>query len=668
MSFISGSEFLTPHLASDDMDKGSVVICLMVSFLLLAILAFLILLFLDLFKGRREYKPLTPVQGLKFLLTLVLYGPFVLGVYFIPRTMAGVSMETAVVFSPPSFKLAILLILAALGMSYLAYVLSSLFPHKNKYVRALPLALVLSLLSGAANAVVIFLITHSVFGHAPLVYQVYNFALAFFVYIVGRKVLQTKLTRVTFDLVYDFRIKLIEKIFYTSYQKFEKVEEGRVLATLNDDTGQIGNAANILVQLVTSSVTTLGAFLYLATIAFWATLLTLLVVAAIGILYAIVTNRTRIYFEEARNTQNVYLGLLNGLVAGFKELSLQYDKKKEYKDDIAASCDKFRDKASTALIKFINAFMIGESLLIIVLGCVGFGIPRLFPQIGQLTVMAFIMVLLYLIGPINAFLNAIPAIQQLNVSWNRVQEFIRDIPANLDPREIEALDHSNPGSIQHIKAQGLTFAYETTAEHGKFIVGPMDFEAHKGEVVFLIGGNGSGKTTVAKLLTGLYLPDDGKIIIDGREINTYQLSEYYSTVFSNYHLFDKLYNVRLAGREDEIRGYLKMLKLEDKVVLEGNSFSTIDLSGGQRKRLALLQCYLEDRPIFLFDEVAADQDPVFRKFFYRELLKKMKADGKIVIAITHDDHYFDAADKIVKMDMGKIDGVMKGSQYMLTAN
>jgi cyclic peptide transporter len=461
-------------------------------------------------------------------------------------------------------------------------------------------------------------------------------------------------------------MKLLEKVFYTSFQRFEKINRGRVITTIGNDTAQLGGSANILVQLITSAVTTLGAFLYLAAIAFWATAVTVLVIAAIATLYTIVTRRTQIYFEEARDTQNVFMSLLNGIIDGFKELSLQYNKKKEYKKEIGENVDEFRAKSSTAFIKFVNAFLIGESLLIIVLGSVGYGIPRLFPEITPVTLMGFIMVLLYLIGPVNGILNAIPTITQLRVSWNRIQGFIKDIPANMDPKDIEALDHSNPGSVEYIKAKGLMFTYDARNDSERFVVGPMDFEAQKGQIVFVIGGNGSGKTTLAKILTGLYLPDEGSIKIDGKEINSNQLGEYYSAVFGDYHLFERLYNVDVTGREAEIQEYLELLRLDEKVVLEDDRFSTLDLSGGQRKRLALLQCYLEDRPIYLFDEVAADQDPGFRKFFYRELLKRMKEKGKIVIAITHDDHYFDVADKIVKMDMGKIDVLEEGEKQRLS--
>jgi len=655
MSLLRGKGLLEDNVKGDQVDKSSTILSLILILFLLGALIFFITIVIEAIKGHRRFEAPSPAKIGRYLLILLMFLPFAVGVYFIPYSVANVSMKTALVFSPGSFQAAIVLLWLSLALGYCGVIFSNLLPHQNKYRRSTPLIVMLSVLSGGANAVVIFLVTNAIFSKVDLFFQLYNFALAFFIYIFGRKILQTKLIKMTFDIVYDMRMKLIEKIFYTSYQRFEKIDRGRVFATLNDDTGQIGNSANIFVNLITSIITAIGAFIYLATIAFWATALTLLVVAIIATLYAVVSRKARAHFEAARDTRDVYMQLLNGLIDGFKELSLQYNKKTEYRDEVAASSDQFRQKISFALIKFLNAFLIGESLLIVVLGIVGFGITRFFPDITTPTLMSFIMVLLYLIGPINAILNAIPAIVQLKVAWNRVKKFLKEIPANVDPRSIDALDHSKPGPIESIQAKSLFYEYEAAGDEAGFTVGPLDFEAHKGEIVFIIGGNGSGKTTLAKLLTGLYLPNSGKVMIDGKEVSTYQLGEYFSVVFGNYHLFQKMYNVDLSGREKEVLTHLNVLKLDTKVMLEGNTFSTIDLSGGQRKRLALLQCYLEDRPIYLFDEIAADQDPEFRKFFYRDLLPRMKEKGKVIIAITHDDHYFDVADKIVRMDMGKID-------------
>jgi ABC-type siderophore export system fused ATPase/permease subunit len=144
-------------------------------------------------------------------------------------------------------------------------------------------------------------------------------------------------------------------------------------------------------------------------------------------------------------------------------------------------------------------------------------------------------------------------------------------------------------------------------------------------------------------------------MINGQAVESCKLGEYFATVFSPMYIFQKLYNVQLKDKSEEVAKYLKLLDLDKKLTIKNNRFSTIDLSTGQKKRMALLQCYLEGSPIYLFDEWAADQDPAYRQFFYRSLLPAMKMAGKIIIAITHDEHYFDVADRVYIMDQGKLD-------------
>jgi putative ATP-binding cassette transporter len=414
----------------------------------------------------------------------------------------------------------------------------------------------------------------------------------------------------------------------------------------------------MVVGFVTSFITVTGAFVYLATIAFWATLLTLTLVIVISSIYFNVSKSTQVYFEDARDTQNVFMRLLNGLIDGFKEISLQKDKKLEYKNDIDKTTSEYKEKTTIANIKFINAFLVGESLLIVLLGIVAFSIPKVFPGIELYTIMSFIVVLLYLNGPLGIIFGSIPTILQLKIAWKRIQDFIDEIPANLDLTA--GVNILNKELVNSIKAENVSFTYDDDQE-GKenFSVGPINLEVERGQILFIIGGNGSGKTTLAKLITGLYEPSKGKMYINNEVVGTSQVGEYFSTVFSPCHLFEKMYNVDMTLKSEKVKKYLHVLGLTDKVEIRDNTFSTINLSGGQRKRLALLQCYLEDSPIYLFDEWAADQDPEYRRFFYKELLPEMRMKNKIIIAITHDDHYFDVADKIIKMNMGKVEYVTK---------
>ncbi len=694
-----GREISLDFAPRNNLDKTSSVVAIILGGLVLVIFLFIVWMVIEIFRGKRKYEGITLKKIGKILGTPLLLSPFLLGVYLVPRALSEVSWNMALVWGPKSLEVAIIFALAAFALGYFSYILSTIFTQQNKYLKSIPLILILSLCTGGANATVIFLITSSLYANFHLGYMLYYFGLAVLLYIGGRKIVQTKLIKLTHMIVYDMRMKLLEKIFFTSYERFELLEEGRVFATLNNDTGQIGGSAGLFVGLISSLITTIGVFLYLATIAFWATMVTVMVISAIGTLYYVVSRKARQWFEEARDTQNTYMDLLNGLLRGFKELSLHFKKRMEYKDDLEKTCYTFRRRLVQAAVKFVNAYLIGESMLILVLGAVGFAVPRLFPEIRSITLMSFIISLLYLIGPINGILGSIPTLIQLRVAWGRVRGFIRAIPANMNTEDVDKPLAVDINAVQSLNASGLKFKYKRPEEEEDewgvltarqpdspavtaiaassageysdneseeeeeelFSVGPLNFEANKGEIVFIVGGNGSGKTTLGKMLTGLYPLDEGSIKINGTEIPNYQLGEYFSAVFNDYYLFRKLYEIDFSKDEnvDRAQDFLKTIQLDDIVTIDDDEFSTLEVSGGQRKRLALMQCYMENSPIYLFDEVAADQDPQFRKFFYRELLPQMKESGKIIIAITHDDHYFDVADRLVKLDMGQIELVEK---------
>ena len=205
--------------------------------------------------------------------------------------------------------------------------------------------------------------------------------------------------------------------------------------------------------------------------------------------------------------------------------------------------------------------------------------------------------------------------------------------------------------------ENITHAYTSEDQNAGFTLGPIDLSIEPGELVFVIGGNGSGKTTLAKVITGLYLPQSGHVRFNGQivtERNQETYREHFTAVFSDFFLFENLLGLEHHSIDEQARDYLKQLRLDHKVTVTDGVLSTIDLSNGQRKRLALLTAYLEDRPVYLFDEWAADQDPVFKNFFYHHILPELKQRGKTVFVISHDDQYYGVADRLIKLDYGQI--------------
>lgn len=603
-------------------------------------------------RKKRTYEPISGEKVRKLFGVILLIAPFMLGIYLLPRVMADFTWEAVLVWTPVSFYVSIVLLLVAVAVSYVLYMVGMLFPEQNTYRRRIPLILLVTALSGLSNVFVIIMVTSAIGSDVDIKYLIFYYVLIGSMYLLGRRFVQINLIQLTQGLVYDLRVDLIKRAFSTSFEKFERMDRGRVYTALNDDVNTIGGSTNLFISLATSSITALGAFLFLGSLAFWATVLAVFVILLISFVYYRVSQSTNKYFEQARDSRDVFMRLINGMIDGYKELSLHHKKKQLYKEDVDGSAAEFKTKISTAEVKFTNAFLVGESFLVVLLGFVSIGMAELFPNVRIHTIMRFIVVFLYLIGPVNSILNAVPNIMVLKVAWRRVQKFIKEIPANSDQWSQLTVD---PFKSVSLEVQEVSYHYKSAeAEAQNFHVGPISFKANSGEILFIVGGNGSGKTTLAKMLTGLYQPDKGCIMIDGEVQKNFELGEYFSVVFTPPHLFEKLYDIDIENGREDIAKYLEKLGLQDKVKVDNGQYSTINLSGGQRKRLALLQCYLEDSPIYLFDEWAADQDPTYRKFFYHELLPEMKSQGKIVIAITHDDNYFSVADRILKMDQGEL--------------
>jgi putative ATP-binding cassette transporter len=266
------------------------------------------------------------------------------------------------------------------------------------------------------------------------------------------------------------------------------------------------------------------------------------------------------------------------------------------------------------------------------------------------------LTLLFLINPISFILTSAPVFSRGNIGLNRVERLGVDLSGDtLDA--VRDLEVPPRRSWRRLELSGVTHTYRRERDDMDFVLGPIDLALVPGELVFLVGANGSGKTTLVKLLVGLYQPDLGAIRLDGKAVNEEGRDAYrqnFAVVFSDFHLFQNLLGLERPELDAEARGYLAALHLQHKVLVEEGRLSTTELSQGQRKRLALLTAFLEDRPIYVFDEWAADQDPVFKEIFYHQLLPALKARGKTAIVVTHDDRYYDACDRIVKLEDGRI--------------
>ncbi|WP_170251819.1 cyclic peptide export ABC transporter [Aquimarina intermedia] len=653
LSIIKGKKVERDFNPDSGIDSSFTIASIVLAFYCLAVLIYLLINLSQIVLRYRKYEKASLKKIRHIFIMMLVLVPYLYGIYLYPEALAGFDWDSIKIWAPQSFEWMIILILIAISLSMITYILNLFFPETDKFKKKLPQVFVISILTGLSGIAVIMLVTSAINSDKEFYYFAFYYLLVLGIYLLGRKFVQTNLIELTNETVYDLRVQIVDKIFKTTYHDFEKISRGRVYTTLTDDTNVIGNSATVFLGFITSIITAVGGFIYLASIEPWATIITISVMIFLSGLSYFLVYTTKNYVEEARSEKNVFMRLVSGIIDGYKEISMSRIKKLEYKDDISSSANRFREKQNISSIKSYDVSLVAELLLVLLLGFAAFGISEFFPNVKNYAIISFVMILLYLIGPINTLLQAIPQILQISVSWNRIKEFIEDIPTKLNT-DTPIVPKLNP--LLDMTLNDITFQYKGDDDHtSNFSIGPINLKINVGEILFIVGGNGSGKTTLAKLLTGLYLPDSGHISLNGKKIEDGQLSEYLSAVFNPTYLFEKLYNVDFQKHKAKFERYVELFDLNDKVyVTDENKYSTLNLSSGQRKRLALLNCFLEDSPIYLFDEWAADQDPEYRKFFYRNLLPDMKRQGKMIIVITHDDHYFDVADRLMKMERGML--------------
>jgi putative ATP-binding cassette transporter len=359
--------------------------------------------------------------------------------------------------------------------------------------------------------------------------------------------------------------------------------------------------------------------------------------------------------HAAREDEDKLFGHFRALTEGIKELKLHRQRRGVFFGrEIQETTEAYQRHNIMAENRFALAQHWSHLLFYLLIAALLFvlpGLTRLQPQ----ALTGYLITALYLMGPLAGVLSSVSLFGRAEVALDKIER----LGMSLGTRAAEA-----DGPVQEQKAEfyelelcDVTHSYHHEKDDSHFMVGPVSLSFRPGEIVFLVGGNGCGKSTLAKIIAGLYPPERGEIRLDGRlvvDANRDDYRQLFSAVFSDFYLFDTFMGLNGAKVDQQAQLYLRQLHLDRKVTIQNQQLSTIFLSQGQRKRLALLTAYLEDRPFYLFDEWASDQDPEFKNIFYRQLLPDLKARGKSVLVITHDDTYFSCADRIIKLDYGQI--------------
>ncbi len=530
-------------------------------------------------------------------------------------------------------------------------------------LRASKLTVVLSvgagLVAGASSAALIGLINSALSGgRAHQKTMIIGFAGLGVLVLTANLLSRVLLINLSQKAITKLRMHLSRRMLATPLPRLESMGFHRLLASLTDDVLIISNALTAAPALCINAVTVAVCLVYLGWLA-PGLLLGAAAVMLVGISsYQVLVARAVRYLRKAREEQNTLFKHLRALIDGTKELKLHRKRRDVFMEGLlhgtAASLQRNNIKGTSL---YAGADSWGQFLFFAFIGLLLFALP-VWKQVDPQTLSGYTLTMLYILTPLEVVLSQLPILGRAQVALRQVEALGLSLGGRQEDDESQPSEIMPSPMFERLELVGVTHSYRGEADDGEFTLGPIDMVFERGELVFLAGGNGGGKTTLAKIITGLYQPDEGEILLDGvpvRSESSQYYREHFSVIFSDFYLFESLLGVEQKELDRRAGEYLSQLRLEGKVRVKQGALSTVTaLSQGQRKRLALLTAYLEDRPFYVLDEWAADQDPVFKNVFYTRLLPELRARGKTVLVITHDDKYFHIADRVIRLDYGKL--------------
>lgn len=526
---------------------------------------------------------------------------------------------------------------------------------------SMPKLLFMSSVGGISNASILAAINTGVqdtsSGQPPGLWAASLFLLALFLFMRAQQFVTITATAEIEAIIHKLRVRLMDLIRRSELLEIDKIGRSRIVAAVTSDTAILTQASNMLCFTVQGAVLILFVGFYVAYLSIVAFLLTVVIVSGAATIFHYKNRRLSEQKGESAAWERRLFDRLTDFLDGFKEVRLNAARSEDLLNDAmevskTAANIKIRTQAET-----FKMIVTSQISMYILLGAVVFVAPNLSNTLGGASIAKTTTALLFVVGACFGLVQSIPILLNANASADRIDRLEQALQSTLVMEERRAI--TAPKRFERIEVRNIEFRYTDKFSDTVFKIGPIDFTLESGELVFITGGNGSGKSTFLRVFSGLYPPDSGEILLDGRPVTDADRDEYrglMSAIFFDYHLFQRLYGIPDADPA-EVGRLLTQFRLADKTSLTNGEFRTLDLSGGQRRRLALIVSLLEKRPIMLLDEWTAEQDPEFRRKFYDELLPEMMRAGATIVVITHDDRYLDELHmpaRRIKMDEGRI--------------
>lgn len=528
---------------------------------------------------------------------------------------------------------------------------------------ALPLLGFLALINGLWSGGLLMLVSHKIAGTPLPFFNDYDW-LIYLIFVLLSFLLtyyfNGYMIKATLNFGKEMTLQIINKLRLSNYESYLQMGEARVRTAL-EDVRTLESLPGIFITFFNSLVMVVAGIGYM----FWLYPKgALAIVSLIIILAFIYIYRNGIIekdLDAKRDLDDVFMRFYNDFLHGFNKVKMSTRRS----DSIfSGHITKNRDQAINLSIKAgLSSFgneLLGDYFFYLLIGAILFVLPLVF-NVDQTVISGFMVTLLFLMGPIAILIGLMKSLMSYKIAFARINEFNDTLTDNLNDSDALPLSASKKELpvFETLSINKITYQHIDEKGSVTFELKPISLKINKGEIIFISGSNGSGKSTFINLLSGLYIPKSGEIVVNNLIVTDENRSQYRDTIsciFSDNYLFTENYdNFNLLPSNKHLAELLTKMKL-DKVIRQDVANNRIfqNLSSGQQKRLALIYSVLEDKDVFIFDEWAAEQDPEFRKYFYENIIPDLKSKGKTVIAITHDDAYYKYCDRLMKFNYGEM--------------
>jgi cyclic peptide transporter len=520
---------------------------------------------------------------------------------------------------------------------------------------SLPKLLSMSALGGISTAAILAAINAGL--QSSSLWAATLFLVALFLFIKTQYYVTITTTAEIEAIIHKIRVRLMDQIRRSELLSIEGIGRSSIFAAITGDTAVLTQASNMLCFTVQGAVLVLFVAVYVAFLSLAAIITTIVVVSVAATIFHLKNRQLVAEKQRAAEWERRLFDRLTDFLDGFKEVRLNSARSADLFDDavdVSRTAANIKIKSQAETFKMIVTSQISMYVL---LGAVVFVAPQFSEALGGAALTKTTTALMFIVGACFGLVQSIPILLNANAAADRIEQLETALRATVSSTGLG--DIRIPKRFDKIEMRKIMFRYVDKFSETSFKIGPIDFSLRPGELVFITGGNGSGKSTLLRVLSGLYPPDSGEIILDGKRITDNTRDQYralMSAIFFDYHLFRRLYGIP-ETEPGEVDRLLRQFRLAEKTGLVEGEFRTLDLSGGQRRRLALIVSLLEKRPILLLDEWTAEQDPEFRRKFYDDLLPGLMKAGATIVVITHDDRYLDELNlpaRRIRMDEGRI--------------